>query len=718
MQLSCWFLLVNLQNQKSAKKETLTILLRILWQMDEATIAAAKAAASSTLIVQSKRSRGGRRRGRKETLEEEKKEDEALALAQQFQLQAEQIKLQAQKDIELQAQKDIEAIASQEAEKRAEQLKIEVEKVKGKILGIFENENVRFNEIVRKTRVKFDKAAKFADRTLFTKELARLQKYDTETALLFTQLEAVSNRKPKNSKNEKAGSLAVEGKHKESKETGKGKEKDQRKGKEKAKKNSKKPSTPTESASRAPSRGGPRLDKSIRKVLQEMPAMLVKDCIKISKKRKKAYEVTGKHVRDVISACGEKSLIEEILDRKFKLHKIALHEKREARGEKNHSTSPVSKEELAGLAGGFPICTAARQGQHNLCKQLLELVGGDSVNVLDSNGVAPLLLVARAGYDLLTKILLDKGAFADAVDSGRCNALMLAARQENRFYDAERHRRTDLQKAFAKSNGGGGGKKQTGNDDDIQIGETPQNLNFRPLEKNHNRVLKLLISAGANINHRDLWGRSVLTHAAECGNHGGVRMLLRAGARVNSVDNDKQWTSIHYAVFNSHFFTVHNLIKGGANIDCIDNNGVSPLILAADTEGKHKLVELLLHSGANTGLTSTYGQSCASRARDRGDETLLELIRNGVSEKYDPNKIIIRVQTSKGYVKRRRKKKKRIKKKVLKEEEEEESKMTESLLNPSTIAVEDVVKQDDDESDVEDIRSDDDYQSDQEESHK
>ena len=163
---------------------------------------------------------------------------------------------------------------------------------------------------------------------------------------------------------------------------------------------------------------------------------------------------------------------------------------------------------------------------------------------------------------------------------------------------------------------------------------------------------------------------------------------------------------------------MHNLIKGGANIDCIDNNGVSPLILAADTEGKHKLVELLLHSGANTGLTSTYGQSCASRARDRGDETLLELIRNGVSEKYDPNKIIIRVQTSKGYVKRRRKKKKRIKKKVLKEEEEEESKMTESLLNPSTIAVEDVVKQDDDESDVEDIRSDDDYQSDQEESHK
>ena len=86
-------------------------------------------------------------------------------------------------------------------------------------------------------------------------------------------------------------------------------------------------------------------DSSSKQEKREMAQ--AKAGIKISKKRKKAYEVTGKHVRDVISACGEKSLIEEILDRKFKLHKIALHEKREARGEKNHSTSPVSKEELA-----------------------------------------------------------------------------------------------------------------------------------------------------------------------------------------------------------------------------------------------------------------------------------------------------------------------------------------------------------------------------------
>ena len=199
-------------------------------------------------------------------------------------------------------------------------------------------------------------------------------------------------------------------------------------------------------------------------------------------------------------------------------------------------------------------------------------------------------------------------------------------------------------------------------------------------------------------------------------------MLIRAGARIDSIDNDKQWTSIHYAVFNGHFFTVHNLIKGGANIDAKDNNGVTPLILAADSDGKERLVELLLHSGANTGLTSTYGQSCASVAHKRGDENVLNLIRNGVDEKYDPNSVVIYVHTSKGVVKRRRKKKKKTKKKT--EAADEETNMADMLLSPSVgnddnTSVQSRLKHamrfDDDDSGVEDIRSDDDFGEDEDE---
>ena len=658
-------------------------------------VAAAAAKASATLIVSSRRSRGRRnQRSRKDDLEDERKEDERKE-------QEEKEKRNAELDAKTQAQKKLKEDALQAAERRAAEMLIELEKVKQRVFGIFENEVERFNATVRLTKTKLDKAAIVADREKITKELTTLMKLDRETELLYDELQKIAKKGRKPKTKDKGEKKETENKG------GSKKEKDKQK-KTKSKSKSRKDSNDKETSggsavvSSTKSGKGPRLDSKIKKILNEIPPQLVSACVNICKKRTRAYSITAKHVRDVISACGDPSLIEDILERKFSLFTKEQQEKREARGEKNHSRSVMSKDELAGVAGGYPICTAARQGQHNVCKQLLTLMKGDSVNMLDANGLPPLLLAARAGYDLLTKFLLDFGAFADAVDSGRANALMLAARQEDRFYQAERQRRTDLQKVFAKSKKGGDSAEGGG-----------QHLQFRPLEKNYTRVLKLLIAVGANFNHRDMWGKSVLTHAAECGNHEGARLLLRVGARVNSADNEKQWTSIHYAVFNSHFFTAHDLIKGGANVDVVDDNGITPLILAVD-DGKERLVELLVHSGANTGLTSVYGQSCASLALDRGDTTVLDIIRNGVPESYDPNTTIILVKTIKGIVKRRRKKKKKKKK----EKEGDESKLSNELLDPSPVnddlvsanALEDVMKINGDDSGIEDVRdSDEEY---------
>ena len=124
-------------------------------------------------------------------------------------------------------------------------------------------------------------------------------------------------------------------------------------------------------------------------------------------------------------------------------------------------------------------------------------------------------------------------------------------------------------------------------------------------------------------------------------------------------------------------------------------------------------MELLVHSGANTGLTSVYGQSCASLARDRGDTAVLDVIRNGVPESYDPNKTIILVKTMKGIVKRRRKRKKQKKEK--KESEDGESKLSNDLLSPppanddlpsSKLSLEVAMKADEDDSGIEDVHSD------------
>jgi ankyrin repeat protein len=664
--------------------------------------AAAAHAASATLIVQSRRKRGGRRRNRTDDIEEEKKQDEERRLKEKEELEA------AKKLADEQAYKEAQHLAM-EAEKRAADLLIQLELEKKKVLNAFTTENLRFNEQVQKSLGNLDIAARFADRDKFMKEVTKLNKLDKETSLLLNELESVSQRKAR-TKARMVGKESKEGEEgknskgeKEKKGNGKGKGKHGKK--EKNSKSSEKDKDTVADKPVTPKKGI-RLDTRIKKVLKEMPPQLGSKCKSICKRqRMKAYNITGKNVRDIISACGENGFIEDILKRKFILYKSALQKTREARGEKSQrGTDEISKDELAGLAGGYPLCAAVRQGQHNICKFLLEMLKGDAVNMLDATGLAPILLAARAGYDLMTKYLLDNGAFADAVDSGRCNALMLAARQENRFFDAERKRRTDLQKEYSRYKKGGGKKKkgEGGGDNNDDDNSSFQNLGFRPLEKNHNNVLKLLIAVGANINHRDLWGRSVLTHAAECGNHAGTRMLLKAGARVDSADNKKMWTSIHYAVFNGHFFTAHNLIKGGANVNVSDNNGITPLILASNMPNQIEMVKLLIHSGADTGLTSTYGQSCASCARDRNDDDVLDIIRNGVDDNYDPNNVVIYIQTSRGKIKRRRKKKKK---------NNSEEKISDGILNPK-IGGDDrmnPIQFHDDDSGVEDIKSDEDY---------
>merc|ERR1712224_84783 len=56
----------------------------------------------------------------------------------------------------------------------------------------------------------------------------------------------------------------------------------------------------------------------------------------------------------------------------------------------------------------------------------------------------------------------------------------------------------------------------------------------------HNRIVKLLIKRRSNIDHRDRWGRTVLSHAAEAGNRQACEMLILAGARINEADKENR----------------------------------------------------------------------------------------------------------------------------------------------------------------------------------
>jgi ankyrin repeat protein len=602
---------------------------------------------SATLIVPSRRSRGGRRR-RGPAPEEEGKE-EAAAEKRSKEEEEEARKEEARKEEARKEEEEERVKRLAEAEERARLMRAEAERVKQVFLAGFEEDVVRFNHEVAKLRAKLSAACRFGQEDQFVKMLAKLAKLDAETEKVLEEMEKIAKRK---ARKPKADKKKKKGRGKE--EEGAGAE-DQEESKQHGADADGEPTKKKKS----------RLDSRLAKLLQTLPTEVAAEAARVVEKRAPAEHITAQHVQHVVSSAPARSIMESVVKRRLEHYGRDMRRKYEAdikAGRASSSGGPRLSPQiiaLSGAPGGYPVCTASRQGQHNLVKHLLGLIGSTAVDVCDQTGIAPLLLAARAGYALTAKFLLDSGAFADAVDSGRCNALMLACQQDDRFYRSELARREKLisslsHKSKAKKSGGKAAEEGDQDGGGGGGGGGPPILEFRPLNKDHSAVVKLLIGAGVNVNHRDMWGRSALIHAAECGNDAAIRQMIKAGARLDDCDNNKGWSPLHYAVFNGHFFAAYSLLKAGTDVDAVDDNNISPLILAAEGAPNRQLVELLLYNGANTGITSNYGSSAASLARNSGEAGIVELLRTGVKDTYDPRKVVVEFVTKYGERKRQR----------------------------------------------------------------
>ncbi|XP_046452784.1 putative ankyrin repeat protein RF_0381 [Daphnia pulex] len=112
-------------------------------------------------------------------------------------------------------------------------------------------------------------------------------------------------------------------------------------------------------------------------------------------------------------------------------------------------------------------------------------------------------------------------------------------------------------------------------------------------------AVKRLIEKGANPNLFDKDDLSPL-HVAALQNNGNPMIdLLLEAQKVNGMGdvnyrNGCGWTALHYAAESSNEITAEHLIVKGADVNCRDNNGITPLYLAALSAKDMKIVDLLL----------------------------------------------------------------------------------------------------------------------------
>lgn len=157
-------------------------------------------------------------------------------------------------------------------------------------------------------------------------------------------------------------------------------------------------------------------------------------------------------------------------------------------------------------------------------------------------------------------------------------------------------------------------------------------------------VLRALIEGGADVNSRDLEGKTPIsclcTLRSEADLSLCIQILTHAGADVDAAD-DEGYRPLHLAAIWGNATYAKLLLERKASVDAIDGNGCTPLVTAcACFKNTHcePIVQLLVRHGADLSARDREGRTCLDFLRKDGyaeeAQKLEDLSRNvGTREK-------------------------------------------------------------------------------------
>ncbi len=116
--------------------------------------------------------------------------------------------------------------------------------------------------------------------------------------------------------------------------------------------------------------------------------------------------------------------------------------------------------------------------------------------------------------------------------------------------------------------------------------------------------ITVLLGRGADANFRDNIGKTPLIYAAMNGHVDAIKMLIKAGAKVNAAN--KGMTAMTWAAHYGHAEVIRCLLNEDASVNKRDRNGRTVLMHAA-YYGKVDVIKTLFNYGADFSAKDKYG---------------------------------------------------------------------------------------------------------------
>jgi ankyrin repeat protein len=269
------------------------------------------------------------------------------------------------------------------------------------------------------------------------------------------------------------------------------------------------------------------------------------------------------------------------------------------------------------IAGDTPLIQAINRGQLKVVKVLI--AHGADVNLKNSSGVTPLDVAAREGHLEVVKLLIANGADINKEsDNFWINTALMSA--------ASAGHSNVVQLLLSHSS------------DVNRMNLNGYSALTEAIESERIDIVKLLITAGANVNLRNIHdGNTPLIYALLTRNAEIVKELLELGAEVNTANSIDGNTPLIYASLMGEDFIANLLISKGADLSLSNTNSGDTPLLSAVNKRYVDVVKKLLASGAN-----------ANQANEiTGNTPLIEAIKNVVKEPISKFWDTISAETSK-----------------------------------------------------------------------